>query len=470
MQSKRKIRIETVDSDNYQGYGIDGRYSRERWQEECKKQLMSGGVAEWQSILGRYLQVNNEKKTVINRERPYKWKIIYEDNLKPEEEVSCSDAVVVDLTNHVIDQEIILDGQVFKTDVWISGVTFNKHVSFKNVTFDKRVFFRGVIFNRGVSFNYAYFHHEVSFSDSLFNDITDFRRCRFRGEGTCFKRVEFFSDANFEMAEFDKLAFFDGAVFHQKALFSGEAYVKNDQGKTDKLQTFNYISFSGVHFKNRAVFSNRDFRGTTSFGFYEGQPVTFDLAPLFHNCKLFQGTSFFDAEFKISADDEDAAKAFNTLKHAMSQQQSTRDEQNFIKRELEAERLKAKSGRRVLYWMYKNFADYGFSVKRPIICLFLIPFAVFSGLYGWVISEIKCESILADYCQFNGWLFIKTLQFSFLQSMPPLGLDKTSESIRDTLFEAHSISVVPLVVFQKSIAIACWFLVALALRNLFKMK
>jgi hypothetical protein len=264
---------------------------------------------------------------------------------------------------------------------------------------------------------------------------------------------------------------FEHALFEDNVVFTGKQYSNNDSGNNDKLQTISDISFSGAHFKKRAYFENRDFRGITNFGKSEGQPTRFDLAPLFYNSKLFQGTTFVDTEFKTSKNDELAAQAFNTLKQLMSQQQSVRDEQFLIKKELDIELLKATGGVHLLYWLYKNISDYGFSAKLPFIYLILIPFTIFCLFYGLLTSWINCKSLLLTYsCQFDVILIKKTIEFSLIQGLPPLGLEKLSDALREDLFKNQLSSLTMIVVLQKLFALPGWFLIALALRNLFKMK
>ncbi len=476
--TKKNVCIKVPNPDEV-GYGIDDNLTRQKWQDECIKMLLAGREEfnEWQRSLNEYQTPSNsplylERQKLKLEPVHFTWEISYANNSKPDKLVDWSDtksSLAVDLANHVFNEELILDGYVFQTDVWFGGVTFNKQVSFKHAVFQKKAYFLGTTFSDdGVSFLNTSFNNEVIFCDSIFRGEANFKNTHFQAETetTSFKRVKFLSDANFEGAVFDNFACFDGAIFSKEANFAGNSI------NIPKSQSFSRISFSGAHFKNRAVFNNRDFRGTTSFGKYEDQPTKFDLAPLFHNCKLFQGTTFVDAEFETSKSDETAAQAFNTLKHVMSQQQSTRDEHNFIKKELDTERLRANSGKRVLYRMYWKISDYGFSVWKPFRCLVLGPFLFAGLLYGALISWNHCNSLLFSHsCKIDVGLSVKVIELSLLQSLPPLGLDKLSESLREDLFDNSRTSIlVALVGIQKVLALAGWFFVALALRNLFKMK
>jgi hypothetical protein len=167
----------------------------------------------------------------------------------------------------------------------------------------------------------------------------------------------------------------------------------------------------------------------------------------------------------------------NTLKLAMSQQQSTRDEHNFIKKELDTELVRAKGRKYILYYLYKKLADYGFSAMSPFIKLLLIPAFAFGLCYGLLTSWIHCNSwslLFSESCSFDFSLFIQAIEFTVLQSFTPLGLDKYSYDINKELFGAETAelraAVMFLIIIQKIMALVGWCFVALALRNLFKLK
>lgn len=462
--TKKNVCIKVTNLDQT-GYGVDGKLTRQEWQDECLKMLLAGKESfnNWQKDL-KQIAASNPKSNAEN----FDVEVSYAENLKPGIRVGWSDTpsyFVVDVINHIFEEDLFLSGYTFLTGALFSGVTFNRLVSFDNAIFEKSAYFFGTIFNNAAIFSDTTAKCFI-FNNPIFGGLTSFNYSNI--DGIIAECGEFQSDAHFQGVEL-KHASFNGALFVKKANFSGDS-VTND----NKLQTFGSMSFSGAHFKERADFSNREFKGSTSFEEFEGQPTRFDVAPLFHNCKLHQDTTFGDAIFPSPSNaDKFAARAYNTLRHAMSQQQSTREEQRFLRLELDAERLMAKAGERLLYRIYWKISDYGFSVWKPFRCLVLGPI-LFAGLfYGVLTSWNHCNSLLFSHsCQIDVELIVKTIEFSLLQSLPPLGLDKLSESLQKDLFNGSSRTsiLVALVVIQKALALAGWFFVALALRNLFKMK
>jgi len=257
--------------------------------------------------------------------------------------------------------------------------------------------------------------------------------------------------------------------------------------------TFKSISFAGATFEGQVDFSGRTFTGATSFGCLaeivkifnytsdeqrvkkelpKGQPVKFGKPPLFHGCKLHQDTTFDGADFpepsSDSRENDIAARAYRTLKLALSQHQATHDEQRFFRLEMAEEAQRAPQyARRLLLRLYSFFSDYGFSVSRPFVWLWLIPLLVtvqilanFTPCLPW---QAKCQ------------IRYDLLQFVLMQALPLPGLDKWSDSLRQCLFPTASgawqgIMLTGILMLHKALSLLAVFLMGLALRNLFKMK
>ncbi|RFB68683.1 hypothetical protein DZB54_16275 [Herbaspirillum sp. 3R-3a1] len=153
----------------------------------------------------------------------------------------------------------------------------------------------------------------------------------------------------------------------------------------------------------------------------------------------------------------------------MSKHQITREEQRFLVLELDAEKRGSKLGVAALYFLYERVAGYGFSIAKPLFFLIVLPLIFFFALYCGLSAYTNCPSIAS--CRFDTLTLLGTIEFSVLQSLPPLGIEKASDALRESIFGGEHIGIViPFIVVQKVMALAGWFFVALALRNLFKMK
>ncbi len=386
---------------------------------------------------------------------------------------------------------------------------FGNSASFKKAEFRNDASFEYVQFGDNAQFMDAKFNYHLNFIGARFGDTVNFNGVECKDEAN-FSGVQFRYDVRFIKTQFDKKVDFSGAQFgkwtkFQGAIFNNEAifvatnwsealnfvYFDNqelcDEAKKwaeDKElnpELFYEIDFSGATFNVKVDFSGRTFTRKTSFGMlfesYDGElpkkrPVTFEKAPLFHNCKLYQDTTFDGAEFpKPSSDPTEndiAARAYRTLKLAFSQHQAIREEQKFFRLEMVEEA--ARATRRLnkwMFWLYSYFSDYGFSLYRPI-CLLLATFFIFILIYSCLADLTFCWWWAED-CQIKSELW----QFTLIQTLPLPGFDKWSESLREGLFpkgDWQSVLLTVFVMLHKAIAFLAVFLFGLALRNLFKMK
>lgn len=451
------------------GYGKDGTLTRREWQDECIRMLKAGARSfnQWQMELQE-----NEKGNPRIKVPSFDWIEIYSNSSKPHQRVGWSgkpSRFVLDVTNAVFeDQSLNLDGYGFMHGALFLGASFDGFVSM-GADFFEAAHFEGSKFKRGLALPSAHFRQGVRFANARFDGLLFCNeKTRFEA-GVSFGDVEFKKVAHFQGAQFANGDFM-GARFYEDADFSGRIGLNEN-----KLQTFGASSFVRAYFKGRANFSDREFTASMKLGSSNGDATRFDLAPLFHNCKIHQDTTFLDVQFaEPSRTDELAARAYNTLRLCMSQRQATREEQLFMRLELDSERVQAKGPMRALYEIYRGVSNYGFSSWKPLLMLILCPMLLAVLLFGVAISWRNCEAFSLSACQFSWSLALQVFEISVLQALPPLGLDKASDALRQTLLGASSPSIqffaIGIVIFQKFLGLIGWFFVALALRNAFKLK
>ncbi|MEQ1814802.1 MAG: hypothetical protein ABL860_10205 [Candidatus Nitrotoga sp.] len=161
-----------------------------------------------------------------------------------------------------------------------------------------------------------------------------------------------------------------------------------------------------------------------------------------------------------------AARAYRTLKLAFAQQHAIREEQKFFRLEMQAETGIATGNKKRLYQLYEKISDYGFSLMRPLkywlYCLagFTLIYGLLTGTYGWN-GNISWERTMQ-------WM-----HYALLNAVPLPGFDKTLDVLRSELFSKAAIIqflVTMLEILHKTVSLVAFFLIGLALRNLFKMK
>lgn len=386
-------------------------------------------------------------------------------------------------------------GARFDEDAQFLGAQFGNDASFMCAQFDGKARFMGAQFGNGVKFTGTRFKESVWFSGAQFRNDAKF-------DGVWFGNNAKFIGVNWEYLHyaFCESSFWESSRLKPKDLrhvfCPSMSEIAKDWAEQHELSpdTFKSISFAGATFEGQVDFSGRTFTGVTSFGrlaeivktlnytsdgqrvkkeLPKGQPVKFGKPPLFHGCKLHQDTTFDGAIFPDpSADPTEndiAARAYRTLKLALSQHQATREEQRFFRLEMEEEaRRESQYARRLPFRLYSFFSDYGFSVCRPFVLLVVIPLLVTVPIYGWLADFTPCF-LWHTECQIRPDL----LQFSLIQALPLPGLDKWSDSLRQCLFHANGwqgVWLTGILVLHKALSLLAMFLIGLALRNLFKMK
>lgn len=453
------------------GYGPQGTLTRKAWQEECITKLRSGRrpFRQWQNDL----QALYESDQVRHASPSFEWSVQSKSDLSKEQNFGWgtdrTSHFVLDIPAHIFeDHELDLSGYTFVHGVLFQGATFTGWTRFSGANFQRAAFFIGCNFESFAHFDGATFSEMANFNHSRFVRLADFRSSTYPN-GALFESVLFGETADFHDCSSKNLKF-DGSHFKGLADFS--ATVAHNE---TRIKPLGELSLSGVQFKSAALFSNREFTGSLRLGELNGTPTRFDRAPQFHNSKLHQDTTFADCFFADpNTTDRATVAAYNTLRHAMSQKQSVHEEQRFLRLELDAERCLLKGLQRLPYTAYKFFSGYGFSILRPFLWLILIPLAITSASYAIYASDLDCFSSPLTSCRLKTNLVYQSLKLSFLQSLPPLGFEKSSDAIRELIFHAEPDPipwlVLPLTVIQKFSSLLGWFFIALALRNRFRMK
>jgi hypothetical protein len=377
----------------------------------------------------------------------------------------------VDFSNCHFDEELDFNGFEFGDFANFRGATFAKKVDFRNTVFGDTADFMGVSFQEQAQFENAKFGADAQFEGAQFAFGASFSKAQFDRHASFFG-AQFGDDSEFDGASFGEDAQFDGCNWAVLKLRYEAQYLRRKQWAEDQEMsphTFESLSFRGCTFQGEVNFSNREFLGQATWEPLEGVSTTFHRVPKFHNCKLHQDTSFDGAKFPAATGSESAARAYRTMKLASAQQQATREEQRFFKLEMAEEHRSVEAPRRWLYAAYALFSDYGFSTWRPSILL-LASLLFAWGSYGWLAGYSVCVPFLSSCAPAREWF-----EFGLVNAFPLPGLDKYAEGLRSVLFPPHlhpaaQVLVTTVVIVQKTLSLLAFFLIGLALRNLFKMK
>lgn len=396
-----------------------------------------------------------------------------------------------------------------------SGSDFGDDNRFSKTAFGDHADFAGTTFFGKADFTQSHFGINADFTESTFNSTADFRWVDF-GDGADFQIAKFNSTTHFDYCTFSGYCFFKSAIFARHANFIGTAFSRfatfyaaefcfeisfvdavfsetvdftaaTQSNAPAASRQFMYASFNGAVFHNRARFTGRQFLASTDFGIRRGNPVEseepspdkptqFKGIPDFHGCEFHQDTSFDGAVFETPLNQE-AARAFRTLKLAMEQLKATREEQRFFRLEMKAEHSSLPWTRRWLSWLYAKCSDYGFSLWRPIVWLLSLSL-LFGAGYGLLANTCATNTDCANIARTANLASSNErtsalVKYTLASVAPVPGLDKMQTELRAPLFGHHGwvpIAALTLEILHKIAALVMVFLFALALRNLFKMK
>ncbi len=347
----------------------------------------------------------------------------------------------------------------------LRGVVFPGDANFQNVEFPE------------VDFSYAQFNGDAVFLNTPFNGSTKFLytqfigghavflNARFNGTITNFSNAQFNGwTANFSETKFKGIAIFLNAQFNstrilfKKSRFKEYVDFTSPGNKSDASAFQGVVSFENAEFLNNAIFDNRNFQQRTTF-----KNCTFHKAPRFHDCRLHQDTDFTDAKFLDTKDDE-AARAYRTLKLDMEEKRARQEQLLFYALEMKSRRQTEKRKiLKFLSWLYEATSDYGQRIFLPLawlVYLFLF-FTFFYAAFFKGLTDSDAASILPQ-----------SLNFSIKQIIRPFGVfGSLSNSGIWGKIPPSSLLSLPLIIaatLQSFLSLALLLLSALAARWSFK--
>ena len=400
------------------------------------------------------------------------------------------------------------DGASVSDNIKITNCEFGENGSFRGLKTGEKVEFSNCTFGNNTSFTkignrHTAFGKRNTFSQITLGEKSDLTDCKFGigfrfssgnigsecnfsgvkfGSKTKFQEVQIFR-TSFSGSKFENQATFSKCKFHFKTDFSnltfskttkGEAPLSFDgsefNGNTDfqgstfsgpvsfKESYFNQVDFSECVFSKSAIFLNRNFKESTSF-----RESVFEIAPQFHGATFHQDTDFTDSKFNDveSVKPARATASYRTLRHAMEQYRSRRNQAIFYSLEMRAARKtgEVKGFAKYLSILNDWFSEYGLSVDRPI-WWFLGINVGFAGIYHLV------GSIYGN----NQWF--PYIRFTMEQIVRPFyvwtGAFKPSDILNCIWSDVSEIFQI-LATFQSVFSIGLIALFLLSVRRQFKM-
>lgn len=255
---KKVVKIIPLDLDK-EGYGPEGKHTRQKWRDECLTHLQNNTYAAWIESwrfnvrsLSRTLSFPADESSPKFRNFPYE--LIYEDGSK----LTISDPYLFEHNKYPLD----FVGQTFESGAMMGYMEIKVPILFTGAKFNGMSNFSGIKFIDLVDFDYAKFANNTNFNGATFHNYAQFQNTIFSGN-TEFIGVNFNALALFNNAIFDgKLNFlsgnFKGAVFF-------DLIVVKDDAEFSKTVLENECFFRGAIFEKSADFICSEFKNQCHF-------------------------------------------------------------------------------------------------------------------------------------------------------------------------------------------------------------
>lgn len=295
----------------------------------------------------------------------------------------------------------------------------------------KTISFKGYIFNGGADFTGATFPSPTHFDDARFEGSTEFSGVVF-GSDAGFSNTIFNSNANFSNVEFQGTVVFDDTHFASTTLFTSATFecMAYFPCATFNLATdFSHAEFDGgTHFKGARFYCElvnfNDIKSTDTFNFddaitdqiqklsFKGSTFdkdfiidgNFNCIPDLRGTKLNHHTELSDLKCNLKREkaipftpflkvvDKLDAEKLCRLKELAEQNKNHDKALMFHADEMRAKRwTKLNTAQSILDLLYSATSNYGQSIMRPLLWLFL-SFILFSS---YLVGKSELEMIEA---------------------------------------------------------------------------
>jgi len=289
--------------------------------------------------------------------------------------------------NATFHDEVAFHVKDFKGVTIFNNVTFEEDVNFET-SFSDTVSFKEANFKKSATFNNSKFYERTIFRNALFEGLTKFQNVKFYCIAD-FQNTKFNETTYFHEAKFSEKSMFDSAHFKRVAVFDEAKFIKNASFTTTLFES--YTSFKKTIFKR-----NANLNAIQSGSAFNLEKTTFEKevpdfiqanfkeAPRLDNIEIGDEVSPGNFLNSITTFIHPDIKArYQALKRLAVQAHDHENEQRFWAGELRSDRsLRTEKGgwnlrplASAFWWgniAYGCVSDYGRSIVRPLISLFIL--------------------------------------------------------------------------------------------------
>ena len=397
---------------------------------------------------------------------------------------ACRDIAKLIDTNYVINYEIYFINSTFHKKTYFNNIIFSEQISFENATFSELAYFKNVTFTKDVYFEKSTFSDLAIFNNSTFSEKSYFGFVNFC-KNSYFRNTIFSQKVKFYKTIFSECVCFKDVEFSSKVFFENSCFIEN-------------ADFSGAHFIKEASFENSSFTQNADFSGTSFLKIAYFFGTIFKdNLNLIKATfnepPYFEGEkIKIllihqalfpkkgtakiilsSIKDENQREkkrglliaSWQGLIRITEKKSDFKRRQEFHNRLLEVEHyvhgenIKLPTTHRI----YETLGA-GEDIRQP--SQLLLEVTVLVGII------LFCIIYLHDCYEINGVSAIKDSLIITIDSLLPIkffaptDIDKITDKVSVFGYLLVLLLRIGLTIFSTS----CLFMIALALRNKFRIK
>jgi len=424
-------------------------------------------------------------------ERDERWEVDDEGNALNAETKRWIDAASIDFSNYdfkgsagfnefLFPYFAVFSDAQFRKEAHFGKARFYGEAGFHNVTFSGTAWFLGSTF-----FKDAWFQKGTFSEDAWFNEVTFSGTGRFRD--TTFCKVAYFNQATFSCAvrftdtTFSDEAWFGEATFTDDAWFDGVTFT--DLAWFNKSTFSKFAAFGQCTFDGNTIFDGAKFTGDASFrsaessGPFSLANAEFSVVPDYIQMEFSKPLRLDDIEVQqpggwCRPGDKEYAARYRALKKIAIESHDHSRELQFFAGEIRESRSSEDrmfSPAWFFSFAYEIFSDFGRSIMRPLVVLFLLALS-FAAICGTNVS-----ANWRNTCNWQSDSILPEFYLSFLHSLPIVGFGRVEKRdlALDCLFGSKE-NVSPgwdvIFIGQNFCSAILIFLFLLALRNHFRIK
>ncbi len=367
---------------------------------------------------------------------------------------------ILDWSKKAFSEEQIYDGSVFLNKVTFNASHFQGYTSFEKVIFCEDVDFTEVTFDKKVVFNEVIFCKKVDFSEATFH------------EQALFEEVIFAGEANYHAAHFAGPTAFDRSIWLKYLPnFTNASFVEPPDPEDFINILYCLREIDKPLLPERCQEQTKIWIADSFMKEKDNESCYGKIKRLFFpKCLQKQMKAWNPDIFRTHEDDKSFYDKIRKLRGFAKTAGDRKSELDYFAWQIKATKEKTRWTKKITYYLYEWFSDYGRSALRPFLGLLVVIFVnayIHCAVPCGPCIETSFEENHSSLCKDRDkdGEFFHALSHVLAVSIPVLADSYTGSSAR----KDYDIALYVSDIFSSIASMTFLFLIALAWRNRFRL-